>query len=118
MAKDNKTPFGGMEVSAKAIEDVAAEAALNCYGVVSLSHRNREGRGLQYLLDPKMFSKGVIANETRQGWNVDVYVIVAYGLKLTEIIGGVQEQVKYELEKTFDVKFRAINVYIQGVKVM
>jgi uncharacterized alkaline shock family protein YloU len=118
VAEKVKTPFGGQKISVEAIEQVASETALTCYGVISLSHKNREGKALEYFLNSKSFGKGAIATKTSAGWVVDLYIIVVYGLKLTEIIGSVQSSVKYELEKTFDVKFKAVNVYIQGVKVV
>ncbi|HOF65313.1 MAG TPA: Asp23/Gls24 family envelope stress response protein [Bacilli bacterium] len=118
MANDKKTPFGGIAISANAIEEVASEAALNSYGVAGLSQRTRGNKPLDIFLDSKTFSKGAIATKSRSGWTVDVYIIVVYGLKITEIISGVQSRVKYELEKTFDMKLRAVNIYIQGVKVM
>jgi uncharacterized alkaline shock family protein YloU len=37
-------------------------------------------------------------------------------VKMTEIITEVQKKVKYDLEKKFIVKFKAVNVYIQSIK--
>lgn len=119
MAIDKNTPFGGITISSQAIETVANDAALNCYGVVALTHKMRTINSLDQLLKREYKEKvGAIAKKTSDAWTVDIYIIVAYGIKLTEIIGGVQEQVKYVLEKKFDIKFKAINVYIEGVKVI
>jgi len=119
MAIDKSTPFGGITISNQAIETIANDAALNCYGVVALTHQKKSSNSLEQLLkrDPKE-PLGAVAKKTSTGWVVDIYVIVAYGLKITEIISGVQEQVKYVLEKKFDIKFKAINVFIEGVKVI
>jgi len=119
MAIDKKTPFGGITISNQAIETVANDAALNCYGVVSLTHKQRTSNTLDQLLkrDPKE-PLGAVAKKTNDGWVVDIYVIVAFGIKITEIISGIQEQVKYVLERKFDIKFKAINVFIEGVKVI
>ncbi len=119
MAIDKNTPFGGITISSQAIESVANDAALNCYGVVALTHKQKSTNSLEQLLkrDPKD-APGAIAKKTSDGWVVDIYVIVAYGLKITEIISGIQEQIKYVLEKKFDIKFKSINVFIEGVKVI
>lgn len=119
MAIDKNTPFGGITISSQAIESVANDAALNCYGVVALTHKKKSTHTLDQLLkrDPKE-QVGAIAKKTSDGWVVDIFIIVAYGIKITEIIGGVQEQIKYVLEKKFDLKFKAINVYVEGVKVI
>lgn len=117
MAIDKNTPFGGITISNQAIESVANDATLNCYGVVALTKRTRSVNSLDQLLKRDFKEKiGASAKKINDAWTVDIYIIVAYGIKLTEIIGGVQEQVKYVLEKKFDIKFKAINVYIEGVK--
>lgn len=119
MAIDKNTPFGGITISSQAIESVANDAALNCYGVVSLTHKQRSTNTFDQLLKRDVKEPvGAVAKKTSEGWVVDIYIIVAYGIKITEIIGGVQEQIKYTLEKQFDLKFKAINVFIEGVKVI
>lgn len=50
MAIDKNTPFGGITISSQAIETVANDAALNCYGVVALTHKLRTINSLDQLL--------------------------------------------------------------------
>ena len=68
------------------------------------------------LLKKENYSKGIFVRKAKDGLEVDIYIVVGYGLRITEIVSLVQKKVKYELEKTFDLKFSAINVYVQGVK--
>lgn len=118
MVIDKQTPFGGINISMDAIASVAGSAALECYGVVGMSSKNSIRENINDLLKKENFAKGVLAKKNREGYEVDIYIIVAYGLKITEIVAEVQKKVKYVLEKTFDIKFKAINVYVQGIKVM
>lgn len=118
MVIDKQTPFGGINISMDAIASVAGSAALECYGVVGMSSKNSIRENINELLKKENFAKGILAKKTREGYEVDIFIIVAYGLKITEIVAEVQKKVKYVLEKTFDIKFKAINVYVQGVKVM
>ena len=48
---------------------------------------------------------------------IDLYIIVMYGTKISEIANNVQSSVKYQIEKTLGVKVNEINIYIQGIKV-
>lgn len=118
MVIDKQTPFGGINISMDAIASVAGSAALECYGVVGMSSKNSIRENINDLLKKENFAKGVLAKKNRGGYEVDIYIIVAYGLKITEIVAEVQKKVKYVLEKTFDIKFKGINVYVQGIKVM
>ena len=62
-------------------------------------------------------SKGVYVKKNAKGLiEVDIYIIVGYGLRITEILSGVQKTVKYALEKAFNLKLAAVNVYVQGIK--
>ena len=45
-----------------------------------------------------------------------MYIIVSYGVRITEVVSEVQKKVKYVLEKTLNMKFNYINVYVQNVK--
>lgn len=118
MAIQEKTTHGKIAISLDAIATVAASAALDCYGVVGLTSKSSLAENIDEILKKEYFSKGVSARKTKSGFAVDLYVVLVYGVKITEIVAEVQKQVKYVLEKTFDMRFSAINVYVQSVKEM
>ncbi|MDU1374125.1 MAG: Asp23/Gls24 family envelope stress response protein, partial [Staphylococcus epidermidis] len=49
--------------------------------------------------------------------DVDMYIIVSYGVKISEVASNLQSTVKYTLEKTLNVKVNSINIFVQGVRV-
>lgn len=116
---DQKTPYGGIQISMNAIANIAHRAASSCYGVVGLAGRTASWVDkVQVLLKDEDYVKGVYARKTRKGYEVDVYVVCAYGVKLTEVALEVQKMVRYELEKTLGMKFSTVNVYVQDLKEM
>lgn len=117
MAMKQKTRFGGIEISTEAIAAVAGKAASECYGVVGLASKPSSWMDkVQVLLKVEDYAKGVRARKTAKGVEVDVYLVCASGLKLNEIASEAQKRIKYELEKTFSMKFPAVNVYVQDLK--
>ena len=62
--------------------------------------------------------KGVFAKNTADGIEINMYIIVAYGVKITEVVSEVQKKVRYVLKKDLDVNFKAINVYVQDTKIL
>src|SRR5574344_1803744 len=116
MTIDKKTPYGGIDISTEAIASIAGNAAIECYGVVGLANKNSIRENINELLKSNNYSKGVVCKKGKDGYIVEVYIVVAYGLKITEIVSEVQNQVKYFLEKAFDIKFKSINVYVQSLK--
>ncbi len=116
MGIDQITPYGGINISIEAIASVAGKAASECYGVVGLASRSSLRESVFELLKVEDYVKGIYARKGKKGYEVDIYVYCAYGIKLTEVASEVQKKVKYELEKTFGIKFAGVNVFIQDIK--
>ncbi|HBM69833.1 MAG TPA: Asp23/Gls24 family envelope stress response protein [Firmicutes bacterium] len=116
MSINQKTPYGGIDISMEAIASVAGKAASECYGVVGLASKNSLRDNISELLRVEDYVQGVYAKKTKKGYQVDVYLYLAYGVKLNEILSEVQKKVKYVLEKTFEIKFESVNVFVQDIK--
>lgn len=112
----NKTaPYGAIHISTEAVAMVAGETAMNCYGVVALSPSNTLRESITELLKED-YAKGVYCRKKKDGYEIDIYLILAYGVKVTEVMGEVQKQVAFALEKTFKMPFRRVNVFVQDIK--
>jgi len=117
MVIDKSTPFGGIELSMEAIAMVAGEAASECYGVVGLASKNSLRENINELLKSSDYTKGVYCRSYKKsGYEVDVYIYVAYGVKITEVVSEVQKKVRYDLNKTFQIPFNHVNVFVMDIK--
>ena len=47
---------------------------------------------------------------------IDVYVIVEYGIRIRSVAESVQHTVQFHVEKALGLPVRAVNVYIQGLR--
>jgi len=45
-----------------------------------------------------------------------VYVIVQYGIRISEVAHNLQETVKFEVERSVNVPVLKVNVNVQGVR--
>ncbi|MBO5528421.1 MAG: Asp23/Gls24 family envelope stress response protein [Bacilli bacterium] len=113
---DKKTPYGGIDISMEAIASIAGSAAIECYGVIGLVPRGSLADTAREILRLEEYVKGVYARKGKKGYEVDVYLCCAYGVKLSEILAEVQKKVKYELEKNFSVHFASVNVFVVDIK--
>jgi uncharacterized alkaline shock family protein YloU len=118
MNVDKKTKYGKIDISLDAIASVAGSTVMNVFGVVGLGTKRSLSDNINVFLNIERYKDGVVVKKDKSGYTVSLYIIVAYGVKITEVIAEVQHQVKYYLSKAFDVKFAAINVLVQGVKRM
>ena len=74
--------------------------------------------GLAELLKGENYAKGVVVRKGETGFDLDLYIIVSYNVKISEVVLEVQKKAKYMLEKTLQQDFNSINVFVQGIKVI
>ncbi|MDO5330630.1 MAG: Asp23/Gls24 family envelope stress response protein [Bacillota bacterium] len=113
---DSKTQYGAINLSSEAIASVAGKAAAESYGVVGLAARPSLSSLFTGLLKIDEYEKGIYVSKSAKGYSISVYVYVAFGVRVTEVVSEIQKRVKYLSEKTFDIKLSAVNVYVQDVK--
>ncbi|MBS5115582.1 MAG: Asp23/Gls24 family envelope stress response protein [Erysipelotrichaceae bacterium] len=115
---EKNTQYGNISFSSSVVAQMAGGAATECYGVVGMASQKMLKDGFYELLKKDNFSKGIITKEGLTGLIVDIYIFVGYGIKISEVVFEVQKKVKYVLERTLDVRVEAVNVYVQGIKVI
>lgn len=59
----------------------------------------------------------MIVREENGEVQIDMYIIVSYGVKISEVAHNVQTKVKYTLDQTLGLSVQSINIYVQGVRV-
>ncbi|HBK53019.1 MAG TPA: Asp23/Gls24 family envelope stress response protein, partial [Syntrophomonas wolfei] len=52
------------------------------------------------------------------GLIIDVYVIVGYGIKISEVASNVIQKVAYVVQNNTGLKVAAVNVNVKGIKVV
>ena len=118
MAIEKMNEFGKISVSNDEIAMLAGGVITESYGVVGMASQQVFKDGLVELLKGENFSKGVIVRNGEEGYELDVYIIVSYNVKISEVVLEVQKKAKYMLEKSLEQKINAINVFVQGIKVI
>jgi uncharacterized alkaline shock family protein YloU len=107
--------WGRIEVFPSAVGAIAAHAALRCYGITGMAARGLRD-GVAELLRRESVDRGVEVVETEGGLAIDVFVIVQYGIRISEVAHNLQEAVKFEVERSVNVPVVQVNVNVQGVR--
>jgi uncharacterized alkaline shock family protein YloU len=105
---------GRIEVFPEVVAAIAGHAAASCYGVMGMSSRGLRD-GVAELLRRENLHRGVEVRELEGKLVVDVYVIVQYGTRITEVAHNLQGTVRFEVERVLGVPVGEVNVYVQGV---
>ena len=117
MSLEINNEFGHVSISDDVIASVAGGAAVSCYGIIGMASKNQVKDGITEILRKENYAKGIVVKKDEEKLEIDLYIIVMYGTKISEIANNVQSSVKYQIEKTLGVKVDEINIYIQGIKV-
>ncbi|NLA78724.1 MAG: Asp23/Gls24 family envelope stress response protein [Erysipelothrix sp.] len=118
MGIERVTNLGKLTISEEAIATLAGGVVSECYGVVGMASQKVVKDGIAELLKKDNYAKGVVVRKTDDGYELDLYIIISFGVKISEVILEVQKKVKYMLERTLEQDFVQINVYVQGIKVI
>lgn len=107
--------WGRIEVFPSAVGAIAAHAALGCYGITGMAARGLRD-GVAELLHRGNVDRGVEVVDVEGGLVIDVFVIVQYGIRISEVAHNLQQAVKFEVERSVNVPVAQVNVNVQGVR--
>ena len=114
-AKTNNE-YGYVNIDDNVIATIAGLSAMECYGIVGMASKNAT-EGFFELLKWENLSKGVKVNTKGNEVQIDLYVILQYGVRISVVASNIIEKVKYNVENLTGLKVEKINVFVQGVKV-
>jgi len=112
---DENTPLGSIQVSPRAIANIAYHAALQSYGVVGLTSKNLvDGLTQVIVKDP---TYGVEIDYDGQKINIDLYVIIEYGTRIKSVANSVSNTVRFHVERTLGMPINEVNVHVRGLRI-
>lgn len=117
MPISRKTGLGQINISDDAIAVLAGSTVNECYGVVGMISKNFLMDGYSALLKKENYAKGIIVKNDKEGIKLDVYVVISYGVKISEVVSQLQERVKYALESSLNMDVAYVNVHVEGILV-
>jgi uncharacterized alkaline shock family protein YloU len=117
MSIELKNEYGQIDITNDVIAMIAGGAAVDCYGIVGMASKNQIKDGLTDILRKENFTRGVIVRQEEEEVHIDMYIMVSYGTKISEIAHNVQSKVKYTLDKTVGLAVDSVNIFVQGVRV-
>ena len=112
MSINKQTNLGKINITKKAIVSLAAEAILNCYGIVGICGKDEKAK----ILSKEGAVKAISLHKEKNGYVLSANIVVALGVKVTEILRSVQKEVKYVIEHTFEVRVAKVNIFVQDLK--
>lgn len=107
---------GSISISSDVIATIVGISAEQCYGLVGMSAKSA-GDGIARLLHLENYHKGIKVNMKTDIVDIDMFVIVEYGVSINAVAQSVKETIKYNVEKFTGLKVGKVNVSVQGVRI-
>ena len=106
-----QSELGRITIAADAIAQIVGQTAAECYGVVGMA-----GKGLKRLVTRDKLTQGIGVSGSGEGLQLDLHVVVEYGLNLAEVAATVRSRVAYEVERLTGLTVAAVEVHIEDVR--
>lgn len=108
--------YGTINYSEEVLANIVGLSTMDCYGVVGMASKNPT-EGIWELIRGENLSKGVKIRSKDNELNIELYVMVMYGTKISEIANNIIQKIRYNIENYTGLKVTSITVNVQGVRV-
>lgn len=107
---------GNVTIDDQVFATLAGLAAMECYGVVGMASRNAT-QGIFELLKREQLTKGIKVTTVNDKINIDLYIVLQYGVKISVVADNIISRIKYSVETFSGVSVENVNIFVQGVRV-
>jgi len=109
------TNLGSINISPTAIASIVYQAALQSYGIVGLAPKNlAEGIAVTITGEP---SRGVNVRFDGDRLDIDVFIIIEFGTRISSVSESVADTIRYQVEKAIGLKVHEVNIHVQGLRI-
>jgi uncharacterized alkaline shock family protein YloU len=105
------TELGTIYVTSEAIARIVGHVAAESYGIVGMA-----GRRFPRLPGRDRLTDGIEVKSRDGGVEIDLHVVVEYGLNLAEVAATVRNRVAYEVERQTGLSVASVEVRIEDVR--
>lgn len=112
-----KNELGTISIPEDLFTLLAGYAAIENYGIIGMAAKNASDSFVE-LFTKDNLKKGVkVTIISENEVDVDLHVMLQYGVSLPAVAENARDNVKYRLEELTGVKVRCVNIFVEGIRV-
>lgn len=109
--------MGVIQISEDYFSQLIGHEVSSCFGVAGMANSNRRQNLRSRIFSKRDYlDKGIIVRANGYGVDVDLHIIVAYGLNISAIVQSIVNKVRYTVEQATGLEVKNVNVYIDEMK--
>jgi uncharacterized alkaline shock family protein YloU len=105
------TALGRVSISSEAVAQIVGRLTAESYGIVGMA-----GRRFPRLPGRDRLTDGIEVRSREGGLEIDLHVVVEYGLRLAEVAATLRDRVVYEVELRTGLTVAAVEVLIDDAR--
>lgn len=110
-----ETMHGEIKVSNEYFTKLIGRAATSCFGVAGMVPTGKV-QFLRSLFGSKKLSTGVVVTGDINSINIELHIIVLYGMNISAIAQSIMHKVKYSVEEATGITVDKVTIMVDGVK--
>ena len=105
--------LGSIVIDNSVIANIAGISAMESYGIVGMASKNAAD-GIFELLKFENLSKGIKVNTENNQINIELHVVLEYGVKISVVGQNIIERVKFNIENLTGLTIDTIEDLVEG----
>lgn len=110
------TDKGKITFSDEVIANIIGMSAMESYGVVGMAAKNASD-GFWQLIKVEHLNKGVKVNQKNGELEIEIFVVVEYGTKISVIANNIIQKIRYNVENFTGLKVTSVTVNVEGIRI-
>ncbi len=111
-----ETRLGKIDISEEYLSKLIGHEVTACFGVVGMVPSNGKQKLFSRFQKSEPLDTGIKVIGNADGINVELHIVVTYGMNINAIAASITEKVKYAVKKRTGITVEKVIVKIDGIK--
>ena len=111
-----ETRLGNIELTNGFLSRLIGNEVISCFGVVGMVPSNNRQRLSKIFLKDDALDTGIKVTGNINKIDVEIHIVVTYGMNINAIASSITEKVKYKVEKVTGTPVDRVVIKVDGIK--
>ncbi|MCQ2440267.1 MAG: Asp23/Gls24 family envelope stress response protein [Clostridia bacterium] len=111
-----ETRIGKIDISESFLSKLIGHEVTSCFGVVGMIPSSNRQRFVSMLSKGQSLDTGIKVSGNADSINVELHIVVTYGMNINAIAASITEKVKYAVMETTGINVNKVIVKVDGIK--
>ncbi len=107
---------GKIEISEEYLAKLIGNEVTSCFGVVGMTPSTGKQKLFGMISKTQSADTGIKVSGGVQGLNVELHIVVSYGMNINAIANSITEKVKYAVMENTGIEVNKVTVKVDGIK--